>query len=140
MATNKTASGFVLPVVLGIVLIAALIAIQSATELGNTTLLATQRQLHQRAFEAAESGIVAVLDQFGSAEEPATVQTLRTNGTPDSALVQTIVTSRNTLPDGFSVDRIAETHYEIRSTGRSLRGSDVTAVQGVRKLHLAVEP
>jgi Tfp pilus assembly protein PilX len=128
------ACGFVLPVVLIVLLIAAVIAIQATAESGSTTLLATQRQLHQRAFEAAERGIVAALEQLSSAAEPAPVQSLHSDTIAgESATVQTSVTARRT-PRGFSADRIVETHYEIRSTGQSVRGARVTVVQGAQQL------
>lgn len=131
----KAEAGFVLPVVLGIVLLAGLFAVQASIESGNTTLLATQRQLHQRAFEVAESGIAAVLEQLASGAEPAATQTLRSAATPsDSATVETRIIASLTPPGGSSTGPVDETHYEIRSTGHSARGSDVTVVQGVRQL------
>jgi Tfp pilus assembly protein PilX len=136
-----TKAGFVLPVVLGIVLIAGLLAVQAAIESGSTTLLATQRQLHQRAFELAESGIAAALIQLESGAGPVDTQTLRSAETSsDSSTVETTITARQTLPEGFSADRIAETAYEIRSTGHGARRSNITVVQGVRQLGIAVSP
>jgi Tfp pilus assembly protein PilX len=127
-------SGFVLPVVLIVLLIAAVIAIQATAESGSTTLLATQRQLHQRAFEAAESGVVAALEQLASGAQPAPMQSLHSDSIAgESATVQTSVTARLT-PEGFSADRIVETHYEISSTGHSVRGTRVSVAQGVRQL------
>lgn len=133
----RNTAGFVLPVVLGIILIAALIAVQAATDLGNTTVLSTQRLLHLRAFESAEGGIVTVLDQLESGSEPAGTQTLRTQGSSaDSAIVETVATFAAT-PAGFSADRVTERRYEIRSTGFSARGSKVAVVQGVRQFQAA---
>jgi Tfp pilus assembly protein PilX len=141
MLALNTRCGFVLPVVLGIVLIAALIAMQATTESGSATLLATQRQLHQRAFEAAESGIVAVLQQLDAGAPPAPLQSLKSeNNAADSTTVQTTVTARVNAPAGFSADRIVETRYEIRSTGRSTRGARVTVVQGARQLQTRRAP
>jgi Tfp pilus assembly protein PilX len=132
--------GFVLPVLLGIVLLAALLAAHSAAELANSTLLTTQRQLNQRAFEAGESGIVLALERLrtGIALQPA--QTLRAaNAATDSATVQTLIATRQLLPVGHSAGRVIETDYEIRSTGRSARRSQVTVVQGARQLRVAGE-
>ncbi len=141
MRVIRAKAGFVLPVVLGIILLAGLFAVQATLESGSTTLLATQRQLHQRAFEAAESGIVAVLDQLGSGAEPATAQTLRSMVIPsDSSTVESAIVARLTLPEGFSAGRIVETDYEVRSTGHSVRGSEVTVVQGVRQLQVVTAP
>jgi hypothetical protein len=128
----------VLPVVLGIILVAAFIAIESSTGLAGTTLLATQRQLHQHAFEAAESGAVAAMEQLASGV--AAPLDVRVDGViAASATVASALTSRVALSEGFSSGRVAEVHYEIRSTGHSARNSNVTVVQGVRQLQ-AVPP
>jgi Tfp pilus assembly protein PilX len=140
MRSPAAVCGFALPVVLIVLLIAAVIAMQAAAESGSTTFLATQRQLHQRAFETAERGIVAALEQLGSGAEPAPVQSLHSDtiaGEP--AIVQTSVTAGLT-PPGFSADRIIEKHYEIRSTGQSVRGARVTVVQGARQLQTRGAP
>jgi len=130
-------AGFVLPVVLGIILLAGLFAVQATGEAGGTTMLATQRQLQQRAFEAAESGVIAVVDQLGAGAEPAALQTLRSAGAnADSSSVTTTITARLTLPDGFSAGRVAETEYQIQSQGHSVRGSNITVVQGARQLRV----
>jgi Tfp pilus assembly protein PilX len=137
MKADRTGSGFVLPVVLGIILIAALIAVEAATELGSATQLSTQRQLHQRAFESAESGVVTALDQLTAGSEPPRTQILRAHDAPtDSAIVESTFNSID-APSGFSVDRVTERQYEIRSTGFSARGSEVTVVQGVRQFRVA---
>jgi hypothetical protein len=141
MHTIKARAGFVLPVVLGIVLLAGLLAVQAAIESGSTTLLATQRQLHQRTFEVAERGIAATLNQLGRGLEPAPVQMLRSADVPaDASTVETTIITRATLPDGFSAGRVAETIYEIRSTGHGARKSQVTVVQGARQLQAVVIP
>jgi hypothetical protein len=141
MRTVSARAGFVLPVVLGIVLLAGLFAVQAAIESGSTALLATQRQLHQRTFELAERGIAAALDQLGSGTAPAGPQILRSAvAASDSSNVTIAATAHLALPQGFSAGRIVETTYEIRSTGRSARGSNVTVVQGVRQLRDATTP
>jgi hypothetical protein len=127
--------------VLGIVLLAGLLAVQAALESGNSALLATQRNLHQRTFELAESGIAAVMQQLESGTLSTGVQILRSGSTvTDSATVETTMVSRQMLPEGFSADRVAESTYEIRSTGHGARGSKVTVVQGVRQLGAATTP
>jgi hypothetical protein len=124
MRSPAAVCGFALPVVLIVLLIAAVIAMQAAAESGSTTFLATQRQLHQRA----------------SGAEPAPVQSLHSDTIAgESATVQTSVTARLT-PAGFSADRIVESHYEIRSTGQSVRGARVSVVQGARQLQTRAAP
>jgi Tfp pilus assembly protein PilX len=137
MPATSTKAGFVLPVVLGIVVLAGLFAVQAAVESGSTTLLATQRQLHQRTFELAERGIAAALDQLASGTALAGPQILRSADiASDSSQVTVTQTARHALAEGFSAGRIVETTHEIRSTGHSVRGSTVTVVQGVRQMHV----
>jgi hypothetical protein len=140
MRTNHC-SGFVLPTVLGIILLAALFAAHAATETGTTALLAAQRLLQQRAFEAGESGGIAVLNQLQAGVDPAALQHLQSaEFQTDAATVATTIISRQRLPAGFSAGRVWETHYEIHSTGRSARGAESIVVQGVRQLRAVPTP
>jgi len=133
-------AGFVLPVVLGIILLAGLFAMHATTDAGTTMLLANQRQLQQAAFEAAESGAVAVAEQLAAGAAPQPVQHLD-SGTPDRPVtVQTVVTARMMTAAGFSAGRVSSTDYEIRSTGRSVRRSEVTIVEGLRQMRAATAP
>lgn len=133
MTTRCTVCGFVLPVILGIILLVALFAAQAATELGSTTLFASQRLMHQRAFESSESGVATVMEQLRTHSAPAPQQQLQWADFPaDTATVSTTISTRN-LPPGFSAGRVQENEYEIRSTGHSTRGARVTVVQGVRQ-------
>jgi Tfp pilus assembly protein PilX len=138
---TRAREGFVLPTVLGIILLAALFAAHVATETGTATLLATQRLLHQRAFEAAESGLLAIVEQLHAGLDPAASQQLQSADFPtDSATVDSTITSRQLLPNGYSAGRVQETLHEIRSAGHSARGTDVVVVQGVRQLRAVAEP
>jgi Tfp pilus assembly protein PilX len=133
MQSERSISGFVLPVILGILLLVALFAVQAATELGSTTLFAGQRLMHQRAFESSESGIATVMEQLQANAIPAPRQQLQWADFPaDTATVSTTARTRD-LPPGFSAGRVVEKDYEIRSTGRSARGAEVTVVQGARQ-------
>jgi len=141
MPARSNRRGFVLPVVLGIILLAGLFAVQATLESGSATLLASRRQLHQRAFEAAESGIAEVMNQLNAGVEPATVQTMDTAGTSSGSwTTQTTITARTPLVDGFSAGRIVETNYEIQSAGHSIRGGEVRVAQGIRQLRSAGAP
>jgi Tfp pilus assembly protein PilX len=132
--------GFVLPIVLGVILIAALIAVHSATELDSTTVLATQRLLHQRAFEAGESGLIAALDQLQSGAQLPPQQLLQSADAPTDTAQVAIATVQIALPSGYSAERVRETQYEIRSSGHSARAATVTVVQGVRQLQAVTPP
>lgn len=133
--------GFVLPTVLGIILLAALFAAHAATETGTAALLAAQRLLQQRAFEISESGVLAIVEQLQSGVDPMARQRFQSAEFPtDAATVASMLISRRHLPTGFSAGRVVETHYEIHSTGRSARGSEAIVVQGVRQLRAVPAP
>lgn len=130
--------GFILPVLLGIVLLLALQAAHSAAELANSTLLATRRQLNLRAFEAGESGIAAGMEQLRMRGGPPAVQTLNVEvSATDSATVRTSMVGHDWLPAGYSAGRVMEARYELTSTGRSTASSRVTVMQGARQLQVA---
>ena len=126
--------GFVLPVVLGLMLLAALLAQHAATELGSTTLMATQHQLHQYAFETAESGLRAAIQQLQVGMALPQSQALHSPVLPGYAATIETTTSVIDLPEGFSAGRIKESRYEIHSTGHGAQNSTVTVTQGVRQL------
>jgi Tfp pilus assembly protein PilX len=132
--------GFVLPMLLGIALLAALLAAHSAAELSSTMLLANQRQLHHYAFEAAEGGLAVAVEQLGTGATPTPTQTLRMAATAATATVTTVITGQLALPAGYSTGRVIATQYEITSTGHGARSSDVTVTQGVRQLRAAEAP
>ncbi|MGC4027464.1 MAG: hypothetical protein QM696_01135 [Steroidobacteraceae bacterium] len=131
----KRPSGFVLPVVLGLILITGLLAVQATTDLGSHTMLATHRLLQQRAFEAAERGLALTLNQLRSGVTPEAGTLLPSSGLPtDSTQIGFTTPGSVSLPVGFSSGRVVESYHEIHSTGHSARGARVTLVQGVRQL------
>lgn len=137
----RTTCGFVLPVVLGVITIAGLLAAYAVSDSGVDTALATHRVLHQEAFEAAEAGIATVVRQItGGRMLPATQMLPSTATRPESAVVAIETIARRPLPPGFSAGIVVELHQEIRSTGHSVRNTEVTVVQGVRRLVAEVTP
>lgn len=138
---SPATGGFVLPVTLGVVLIAALIAAQAAIGLGGAALLASQRLLHQRSFHAAEGGITAALDELRSAVHPENTRLMEvTDEDGQTVRVESAIMASTAMPEGFSAGRVLQIEYEIRSTGRGARGTAVTVVQGARQLRVASEP
>lgn len=133
MQSRNPQLGFVLPVILGIILLVALFAVQAAAELGSTTLFAGQRILHQRAFESSERGIAAVMEQLRTNATPPPQQQLQWTDSPTDIAIVSTAASTASLPPGFSAGRVVAKEYEIRSTGHSARGAEVTVVQGVRQ-------
>lgn len=137
-ALRPRKNGFVLAIVLGIILIAGLLAAHALAELGTSTLVASQRVLHQRAFEIAESGLVAAMEQLQSGGISIGTRVFRsTHNDTESATVQTRLVSSTALPSGFSAGRVMQFDYELRSTGHSARDTAVGVAQGVRQLQAA---
>jgi Tfp pilus assembly protein PilX len=128
--------GFVLPIVLGLLLVAGIFA---ATALADATLdraLATTRLLHQRAFEAAERGVRTVFDELANGVTPVPgPRQLPAEATPtDSTEVTVVAVTRGLMPEGYSAGRFIEQVDELRSIGRSARNTQVIQVQGLRSL------
>jgi len=133
--------GFVLPVVLGLIVIAGLVALHAANDLGTQSTLATTRLLHQRAFEAGESGVVAAIEQLAAGEPPPALQLRTSEAVPaDRARVSFSHVARVSLPLGHSAGRIVESHDEIRSEGQSARNARVVIVQGIRRAQVVAAP
>jgi len=128
--------GFILPVVLGILFVAALLALHAASESSLAATLSSARVLQQRAFEASDRGlstVAALLDQ--AAEDPPATQILAMPGHPtDLAEVQFRRSGSHELPSGYSAGRFVEQQFELRSTGRSLRNATSTQSLGLRRL------
>lgn len=124
------ATGFVMPVVLGILLIAALLAAQASTDLGTHTMLATHRLMHLRAFAAAERGLNDTITQLRAGANP---QTGEASGSlpGESVMIALTAPEQTVLPAGFSANRVVEECRQIHSTGRSARGAQVTLRQGL---------
>jgi Tfp pilus assembly protein PilX len=130
--------GFVLPVVMGMILVAAALALHATSDLGTHALLSTQRLLHQRAFEAGESGIVAAIERLDAGDTVPQELTLTSSRFPaDTAEVRTLTLSQQAVPAGFSMGRVVALRQEIRSTGRSARGARITLVQGLVQMQPA---
>ncbi len=138
---SRRSRGFILPVVLGLILIAALLAIEAGSEMGTQSMLATNRLLHQRAFESGESGIVEVMEQMQAGLSPPATQQLPSAAFPtDGASVEFTTLATVALPAGHSAGRIVETHREIRSSGYSARDTRVIVVQGLSQRMAVAEP
>jgi Tfp pilus assembly protein PilX len=133
--------GFVLPVVMGLIVIAGLVALHAATGLGTQSVLATTRLLHQRAFEAGESGVVAAIEQLAAGEDPPALQVRASAAVAaDRAQVSFTHVASVSLPEGHSAGRIVESHDEIRSEGQSARNARVAIVQGIRRTQVVARP
>jgi Tfp pilus assembly protein PilX len=138
----KASTGFVLPLVLGFLLVAAVFGANALADATLDRALATMRLYHQRAFEAAERGIGHVLEQMQAGTEPVPGPTrLPPQQSPvDSTEVTVTSLATGLLPAGYSAGRFIEQLEEVRSTGRSARSAKVVEVQGVRRLQPQAVP
>ena len=131
--------GFLLPAVLGITLVAALLALQAASASGTIAALATMRVLQQRAFAVADRGVEVMLASLQAGTPPGPTQTLLSSTPGERAETRFAETARAPAPSGYSAGRFFEHHYELRSAGHSARGVQVVQIQGVSRLE-PVEP
>jgi type II secretory pathway pseudopilin PulG len=125
------ARGFTLPLVLVLLLIVAAFSASALDEAMTNRALSTSRLAQQRAFLAAASGLnlaAATLRQDNSLPQEYPLPS------PDQVQVEMRRTLRNPLPPGYSSGRFAEQFYELRSTGRSMRGARSVQVQGLRRV------
>ncbi len=127
----KTDRGFVLPVVLALTLIATALTVTILQNQATVSAIATQRQLHLRAFENANSGVDQALARM-PAPIPAryTARWASPTRAPESAEVIQQHIHRLGAPVGYSSERIAQSLHEVASTGHAARGARVTVVQG----------
>jgi hypothetical protein len=133
--------GFLLPVVLGLILVAAMLAMHAASGFASAAALSGNRLLQQRAFEAAERGLAAVRARIAAGEPPPEVPVeLASDALPsERATVVYRPTARLPLPPGFSSDRFIEERGQLRSTSRLSRGATARLVEGVSRL-VPLEP
>jgi Tfp pilus assembly protein PilX len=118
--TPARGQGFLLPVVLGLILVAAMLAIHALSGSADAAALSGNRLLHQRAFEAAERGIAHAMQTLEAgeplAQEPIV---LTSSASPDeSAVIEYRATALLSLPSGYSSAAFIEQRGEVRSTGR----------------------
>jgi hypothetical protein len=128
---SGAARGFTLPLVLVLVLIVAAFSVSALDEAVTNRALSSARLAQQRAFHAASSGLTlaaAALRQDAAWPQEYPLPD------PDHVRVEMRRTQRNLLPPGYSAGYFVEQFYELRSTGRSMRGARSVQVQGLRRV------
>jgi hypothetical protein len=124
-----------MPVVLGLILVAAMLAAHAIAGSADAAALSSNHILHQRAFEAAERGLISALQRLDAGEPlaqqpvPLTSDALSAEG----ATVEYRETARLPAPAGYSSDRFIEQRGEVRSTGQ-LRGATAQLVAGFSRI------
>jgi hypothetical protein len=134
--------GFATPVALGFAMLMALVAAAALHDAGLSRSLSTARLLHQRAFSAGEFGLAqAVIDLTPPDALIPAPRRIPLPGHPtDSVEVITSETLVTALPNGYSAGRVIERHFEVRSTGQSVRNARVVQIEGLRRLAVAGGP
>jgi len=128
--------GVALPVALILLTLLMLLAVAGMRSTGLGFIMAGNEQFKQKAFAVAESGIeqATALGSF----DPANVSSTMTGSMPGAATdtyAVTIQTQLNGAPQGAifgnSWNAFSTFHFEIQSTGSSVRNAATTHVQGV---------
>jgi hypothetical protein len=132
-------SGFALPVVLGMVLIMGILAATSLADTGSQQALATSRNFHQRAFEQANAGLARAMVELDANTLSTSVRRYPATTPTDGSEVTASLAAAQPMPHGFSSERIAEKHYELKAVGWSARNAQVELVQGVTRME-AISP
>jgi Tfp pilus assembly protein PilX len=131
----RRSSGFVLPAVLGVLVLGGLLARQAMDELATHSMLSTHRLLHQRAFLEAERGLLHMVAQLRAGNAVPARHELAAAERPDEgATVELESAAMRTLPPGASIGRVREACLAIRSVGRSARMTKVTVIQEACRL------
>lgn len=135
-STPAAWGGFLLPVVMGLVLVAAMFGLHAASGTSSAAALSGNRVLHQRAFEAAERGLVALGQRLDAGEPaPAAPLVLASDALPtERATVDYRETARLPLPPGYSAGRFIEHRGELRSVARLVRNSEARLAEGVSRI------
>jgi Tfp pilus assembly protein PilX len=128
--------GFLLPIVLGLLLVSAMFGLHAASGISSAAALSTHRVLHQRAFEAAERGLVALGQRLDAGEPPPdSPLVLASDALPtERATVEYRATAQLSLPPGYSSGRFVEQRGELRSAARLVRNSEVRLAEGVSRI------
>jgi Tfp pilus assembly protein PilX len=128
--------GAALPVALILLTILMLLAVAGMRSAGLGFIMAGNEQYKQKAFAAAETGIeqAAAVGSFNPDIATATLNGAVPNAATDTYQVS-IVTQLNGLPQGAifgsSWNAFSTYHFEVQSTGASVRNAATTHNQGV---------
>ena len=132
----RAQAGAALPIALILLTILMLLAVAGMRSAGLGFIMAGNEQFKQKAFAAAETGIeqATALGSFNPEVATAAMNGAVPNAATDTYQV-TIATQLNGLPQGAifgsSWNAFSTYHFEVQSTGASVRNSATTHNQGV---------
>lgn len=133
----RSRAGFATATVLGLVAVIGLLSAGTLHDALFGELLASSRQLHQRAGALAEFGIqrgLQLLDAslpIGATEE-ISLQPLADS--TDSVSISVRRRGSSAMPAHNSIGRFVAHHFEIESTGYTTRGTRMTQIQGATRV------
>lgn len=129
--------GAALVVGLILLMILTLLAISGMNTASTELVMAGNAQFQARAFQAAETGIERVIatgafnPTLPQVDSNATLDDGDPNTADDSYSARTLPRGNTLPPPGYSFGTFSSEHFEIRSTGESLRNASATHTQGV---------
>jgi Tfp pilus assembly protein PilX len=132
---HQRSRGYLLPVVLGLILVAAMLAVHAISGAADAAALVTNHVLQQRALEAAERGLATALHQLEAGRPlPTTTLQLTSTTTPEEwAEIEFRETARLALPTGYSSGLFIEQRGQVRSIGH-LRSTSARLVAGFSRI------
>jgi Tfp pilus assembly protein PilX len=134
--TPKTQSGAALPIALILLAVITLLAVAAMRSTSFGFVMATNQQLQERAFVAAEAGIEQAISTTSFNPAVTTpITATGTNGPSGDTYTTTVVVQNGGQPQGAvfgsSWNTFSTFQFQIVSTGTSARGASTTHTQGV---------
>lgn len=128
--------GFVLALVLVLLIAAALLAAEALSGAAVEQALASAARGRQRAFEAAEFGLVRAESSLRGGNPPPAPES-RTLTDTSSVRITVDLMAVDPLPPGFSAGRAVARRLRIRSEGRDSGGARLLLEAGLSRLEPA---
>lgn len=138
--TPARQQGAALVIGLILLLVLTVLAISGVNSASLEFFMAGNEQFRQNAFQAAETGIEQALvqGQFSVAGPPTDIETIPGSNTPSDAYSAVISKPLGNTPQpaiwGNSWDSFSTFHFDITSTGQSVRSAQAVNVQGVARV------
>lgn len=126
---QRTRAGFVLPIVLVLLTLATIPLIDMATAGAQSSALVARELLRLRALEAAESGLLAGVDELATRPVP---RTRLVRG--DDVTVELLRDAVDTLPVGLSLGQAQLEHFRVVARAEGARRSRAELTLGVARL------
>ncbi len=133
--------GAALGVALVFLLVLTMLGVAAMSKSGSEQKMARNFQEHNRAFQAAETGIARVLNQFGTASSPFNAGQAATSlsitdigayqATADVGIGYLGATKPGALPQAWDTSNVAFHHFSVEGQGATTTKARSTVTQGV---------